>query len=421
MATLKILFWICFAICIYTYIGYGIILYLLVLAKRLIKGRPKRLALPGDSELPDVAFMVCAFNEEDIIEMKMQNIHELDYPKEKLHIIWVTDGSTDNTNERLKAYPDVEVVYSPERRGKTAALNHGFSLVKSEITVMTDANTLVNREAIREIVRCMQDPKVACVAGEKRVMSRQEGEIAAEGAQKEKVSQAAAEGAKKEKVSQAAAEGEGLYWKYESTLKRLDSELYSTMGAAGELNAIRTELYEPMPETALLDDFVMSMKLVKQGYRIAYTSKAYAMEYGSANLEEESKRKRRIAAGGLQSSWWLRDMMNPFNTTKRVAFQFVSHRVLRWSITPIALIALVPLNVALVMMKAGTVYTIVWILQILFYLAAFGGYLLDQHGKRNKLLYVPYYFLFMNINVFRGMRYLKTHKGGGTWEKAKRG
>lgn len=394
MTILKILFWICLAICVYTYVGYGLLLYFLVLLKRLVKGRPQRLALPEDAQLPDVTFMVCAYNEQDVVEMKMQNIHELDYPKDKLHVVWVTDGSSDNTNEFLKAYPEVEVIYSPERRGKTAALNHGLSMVKSEITVMTDANTMVNREAIREIVRCMQDPKVACVAGEKRVLSRTEGEI--------------------------AAEGEGLYWKYESTLKRLDSELYSAMGAAGELNAIRTKLYEPMPETALLDDFVMSMRMVEQGYKIAYTSDAYAMEYGSANLEEESKRKRRIAAGGLQSSWWLRSMMNPFKNLM-VAFQFVSHRVLRWSITPIALMALIPLNVALVMMKAGTVYTIIWILQILFYLCAFCGYLLEQRGRKNKLLYVPYYFLFMNVNVFRGMHYLKTHQGGGTWEKAKRG
>ena len=394
MTTLKILFWICLVICIYTYVGYGVLLYLLVLLKRMVKGKPKQIELPEDSQLPDVAFMVCAYNEQDVVEMKMQNIHKLDYPKDKLHVVWVTDGSSDNTNEYLKAYPEVEVIYSPERRGKTAALNHGLSMVTSDITVMTDANTMVNREAIREIVRCMQDPKVACVAGEKRVMSRHEGEI--------------------------AAEGEGLYWKYESALKRLDSELYSAMGAAGELNAIRTHLYERMPETALLDDFVMSMRMVEQGYKIAYTSEAYAMEYGSANLEEESKRKRRIAAGGLQSSWWLRSMMNPFKNFM-VAFQFVSHRVLRWSITPIALMALIPLNVALVMMKAGTVYTIIWILQILFYLTAFSGYLLEQHGHKNKLLYVPYYFLFMNINVFRGMHYLKTHQGGGTWEKAKRG
>ena len=394
MTTLKILFWICLILCVYTYVGYGILLYLLVLLKRLVKGKPQQMALPADSQLPDVAFMVCAYNEQDVVEMKMQNIRELDYPKDKLHVIWVPDGSSDNTNEYLKAYPDVKIVFSPERRGKTAALNHGISQVKSEITVMTDANTMVNREAIREIVRCMQDPQVACVAGEKRVLSRHEGEI--------------------------AAEGEGLYWKYESTLKRLDSELYSAMGAAGELNAIRTKLYDPMPETALLDDFVMSMRMIEQGYKIAYTSDAYAMEYGSANLEEESKRKRRIAAGGLQSSWWLRSMMNPFKNFV-VAFQFVSHRVLRWSITPIAMMALIPLNVALVMMKAGTVYTIIWILQILFYLAAFSGYQLEQRGRKNKLLYVPYYFLFMNINVFRGMHYLRTHQGGGTWEKAKRG
>ena len=122
---------------------------------------------------------------------------------------------------------------------------------------MTDANTLVNREALRNIVVHFQDPDVGCVAGEKRVMARTDGET--------------------------AAQGEGLYWRYESTLKRLDSELYSAMGAAGELNAICTILYEPMPENALLDDFVMSMRIVDRGFRIAYAPDAYAMEYGSAN------------------------------------------------------------------------------------------------------------------------------------------
>lgn len=394
MTILKILFWICLGICIYTYIGYGMLLYMMVRAKRWLRGEQQKLELPSDEDLPEITFMVCAYNEQDIVEQKMQNIRELDYPTDKLRVLWVTDGSTDNTNELLRQYADVEVVFSPERRGKTAALNHGISLVKSEITVMTDANTLVNREALREIVRCMLDPKVGCVAGEKRVIARSVGEI--------------------------AAEGEGLYWKYESTLKRWDAELYSAMGAAGELNAIRTRLYKPMPETALLDDFVMSMRMVDQGYRIAYTSKAYAMEYGSANLEEESKRKRRIAAGGLQSSWWLRHMMNPLHHPL-VAFQFVSHRVLRWSITPVAMLALIPINVILVMMKAGTVYTVTWLLQILFYGLAMAGYWLELHGRKNKWVYVPYYFIFMNINVFCGMNYLRTHQGGGAWEKAKRG
>jgi cellulose synthase/poly-beta-1,6-N-acetylglucosamine synthase-like glycosyltransferase len=395
MVALKTAFWICAFLVFYTYLGYGMLLWLLVKLKHIVRGKAERMALPtNDAELPVVTFMVCAYNEQDIVDMKMKDIYQLDYPKDKLHITWVTDGSSDDTNNRLKAYPDVEIIFTPERKGKTAALNHGLSMVKSEITVMTDANTMVNKGAIKEIVRLMQDPKVACVAGEKRVMARHEG--------------------------QAAAEGEGLYWKYESALKHMDSELYSVMGAAGELNAIRTALYEPMPENALLDDFVMSMEMVDKGYKIAYTHDAYAMEYGSADLQEESKRKRRIAAGGLQSSWWLRRMMNPFRKPI-VAFQFVSHRVLRWSITPFALMALIPLNVALVMMKAGPIYTASWILQILFYLSAFLGYLLEQKGRRSKLLYVPYYFLFMNMNVFAGIPYLYSHRERGTWEKAKRG
>jgi cellulose synthase/poly-beta-1,6-N-acetylglucosamine synthase-like glycosyltransferase len=253
---------------------------------------------------------------------------------------------------------------------------------------------MLNADAIREIVRQMMRPNVSCVSGEKRVAARQDG--------------------------QTAAEGEGLYWKYESTLKRWDSELYSAMGAAGELFAVRMEHYREAPSNALLDDFMMSMLILKDGHRIAYTSDAYASEYGSADMQEESKRKRRIAAGGLQSIWWLRSLMNPI-THSKVFFQFISHRVLRWSITPIALIALIPLNVTLVMMKGGTIYTVIWILQMLFYAAAFAGYLLAMRGRKSKLLYVPYYFLFMNLNVFLGVRYLMTHKSSGAWEKARRG
>ena len=394
IAALKIVFWVLLFIVFYTYIGYGLLLWLLVTIKHLVKGKAAPADLPADEALPTVTFMVCAYNEQDIVEQKMENIHALDYPSDKLSIVWVTDGSSDDTNARLALYPEVEVIFTPERKGKTAALNHGISMIHSDITVMTDANTMVNAEAIREIVRCFQDPQVACVAGEKRVTARHEG--------------------------QSAAIGEGLYWKYESTLKRLDGELYSAMGAAGELNAIRTHLYRTMPENALLDDFVMSMRMVDQGYRIAYTPKAYAMEYGSADIHEESKRKRRIAAGGLQSVWWLRGMTNPFRHFV-VAFQFVSHRVLRWSITPVALLALIPLNIALVIMNAGLPYTIILILQLLFYLAALCGWILDRQGRKNKPLYVPYYFLFMNVNVLRGMHYLYTHQGGGTWEKAKRG
>ena len=373
------LFWLCLAIVVYTYVGYGLILYLLVFIKRLaIKAKP--LADITDDCLPEVTLMVCAYNEEDIISEKMSNIHSLDYPADRLHLVWVTDGSTDNTNSILSAYPDVKIVFSPERRGKSAALKHGIKEVSTEIVMMTDANTMLNPGAVREIVRLMQTPKVGCVSGEKKVMAKSD--------------------------SDKAAQGEGLYWKYESTLKRLDSELYSAMGAAGELCVIRRQLMTDIPDDTLLDDFVISMEIVRMGYKIAYTSKAFAMEYGSADLHEESKRKRRIAAGGLQSSWRLRSLMNPLRHPV-VAFQFVSHRVLRWTITPVCLFALIPLNTILVISGEGIIYTIIWILQILFYASALAGMKISK------------YFVFMNLNVFRGMAYLLNNTSG-TWEKAKR-
>ena len=373
------LFWLCLAIVVYTYVGYGLILYLLVFIKRLaIKAKP--LADITDDCLPEVTLMVCAYNEEDIISEKMSNIHSLDYPADRLHLVWVTDGSTDNTNSILSAYPDVKIVFSPERRGKSAALKHGIKEVSTEIVMMTDANTMLNPGAVREIVRLMQNPIVGCVSGEKKVKAKSD--------------------------SDEAAQGEGLYWKYESTLKRLDSELYSAMGAAGELCVIRRQLMTDIPDDTLLDDFVISMEIVRMGYKIAYTSKAFAMEYGSADLHEESKRKRRIAAGGLQSSWRLRSLMNPLRHPV-VAFQFVSHRVLRWTITPVCLFALIPLNTILVLSGEGIIYTIIWILQILFYASALAGMKISK------------YFVFMNLNVFRGMAYLLNNTSG-TWEKAKR-
>lgn len=385
-------FWLCAAIVLYTYIGYAALLYLLVTLKRLFGKPQKPAADPSPADLPPVTLMICAYNEEDNIDPKMQDIRTLRYPNDKLKVLWVTDGSTDATNSRLSAYPDIAVEYQPQRLGKAAAVNHGLAKADTEIVLMTDANTRLSPDTVIEIARLMKDPMVGCVSGEKKVQPATQ--------------------------QTTAAKGEGAYWKYESTLKRWDSELHSAMGAAGELCAVRRSLCQPLPEDTLLDDFILSMKIVEKGYRIAYTSRAYAIENGSANMREESKRKRRIAAGGLQSVWRLRALMNPLRHPV-VAFQFVSHRVLRWTITPFALLALIPLNVVMVFASAGTLYDILWIAQILFYAAATAGYVMALKGKKNKILYIPYYFLFMNLNVFLGIRYLATHKGG-TWEKAKR-
>jgi len=394
MGSVKLIFWICLFLVFYTYIGYGLLLYVLLLLKRTFGRKLPVLTLPADDQLPAVTLMICAFNEEEVIKEKMENIRQIDYPRDKFCVMWVTDGSTDRSNQLLSAYDDVTLVFSPERRGKAAAMQHGLQENKAEFVVFTDANTMLNTNSIREIVRLFMDERVGCVSGEKRVAARADGEV--------------------------AAEGEGLYWRYESTLKRWDSELYSAMGAAGELFAVRMSHYRAAPSNALLDDFMISMLMVEDGHRIAYTSEAYAVEYGSANMHEESKRKRRIAAGGLQSIWWLRSLMNPLKYPV-ASFLFVSHRVLRWSVTPFAMLALIPLNVALILMGCGTVYTVIGVLQALFYAAAAMGWLLDKIGRKSKLLYVPYYFMFMNVNVFRGINYLTTHHTSGTWEKAKRG
>ena len=151
MLTLKILFWVCLLIVFYTYVGYGILLYIIIRVKRLFCGKPQEAVLPADDELPTMTLMICAYNEEDVVAEKMENTLALDYPKDKFRIMWVTDGSNDRTNELLAAYPEVDIVFSPERRGKTAALKHGLQELKTRYVAFTDANTMINPTAMREI------------------------------------------------------------------------------------------------------------------------------------------------------------------------------------------------------------------------------------------------------------------------------
>lgn len=388
---LQYLFWISIIIVFYTYIGYGILLYLLVKIKE--KLHPEQpLTLP--EALPDVTLLIAAYNEEKIIKSKMDNCATLDYPKDKLHVIWVTDGSTDSTNMLLATYPNVTVLFSPERRGKTAALNRAMSFIKTSYTIFTDANTMLNVESIKEIMTCFTNPKTGCVAGEKRIENKDK--------------------------DNAASSGEGFYWRYESKLKVWDSKLYSAVGAAGELFAIRTELFTPMPEDTLLDDFILSLRIAMQGYKIAYCDKAYAIESGSMDMHEEQKRKVRIAAGGVQSISRLKELLNLFKYGT-LSFQYISHRVLRWSVTPALLFLLFPLNLILVIVQGASLYKIILILQIIFYVLAWLGAIMAQKQIKIKILFIPYYFMFMNLNVLKALFYLKKHKGKGTWEKAKRG
>lgn len=391
MSFLQILFWICVAIVFYTYIGYGLFIWLL----NKIRIRLKIYSPTSYSKdfEPDVALVVAAYNEQDYIEEKIKNSLLLDYPAEKLKIYFVTDGSSDETPAIVSRYPQVILLHSPERKGKAAAINRSIAFIKEPILIFCDANTHLNVACIREIVKEYINPKVGAVAGEKKIFEK------------------AADG--------AAGAGEGLYWKYESFLKKQDSILYSVVGAAGELISVRKELYEPIEPGIIIEDFVMSLKICLRGYVVKYAPGAFATETASASIKDEQKRKIRICAGGFQAIAILKSLLN-LPKYGLLSFQYISHRVLRWTLSPLALLLLLPLNLALVMLHAGFFYQIILALQLIFYVLGITGWLLATRNLKVKSLYVPYYFLFMNVSVFWGFKRYLQGKQTVLWEKAAR-
>ena len=389
MKELEISFWIVFGIIFYTYLGYGIVLFILLKIKRLFK-RKQNIVLQ-ENELPDVTLLIAAYNEEDYVKQKVENTRSLNYPPHKLHQMWVTDGSNDETPVLLAEYKDIIVLHKPERAGKIAAMNRAVKFVDTPIVVFSDANTLLGKDSIRRIAEMFADPKVGCVSGEKRIFNAD--------------------------TEAASAAGEGMYWKYESTLKRWDAELYSAVGAAGELFAIRTELFNEVEPDTLLDDFIISLRVAMRGYKIDYDPDAYAIETASANVKEELKRKIRIAAGGIQSVIRLYPLLNFFKYGI-LSFQYISHRVLRWTITPLALVALLILNAILIPLS-GFYFTI-FVLQLIFYVSALLGWVLENKKLKVKVLFIPYYFFIMNYAVFMGFgRFIKKSQSVN-WERAKR-
>lgn len=413
---MRIIFWILVFIVFYTYIGYGILVWLLVKIKEHGKSRDSLTSYNKD--VLDVTILIAAYNEEAVVVDKMDNCMALDYPSDKLNVLWATDGCTDKTVPLLTKYindhklQNVKVQAFDERKGKGATLRRAIEYVKTPIVVFTDANTMINKNAIREIVKKFDNPKVGCVSGEKRV-----GNIGSDiGENVQNIHDRHYESHVKD-----AAETEGIYWKYESFLKDLDSRLCSAMGADGGLFALRRELFETLPEGVLLDDFIISMRVLLKGYLIAYCPEAYVHEGTSASIEEESKRKVRIAAGGIQSVGMLKPLLNIFKYGI-LSFEYISHRVLRWTITPFALLLLLPLNIIIIAVNGWNplIYPIIFVLQLLFYDLALYGAILSRQGKKSKIPYVCYYFMFMNICVFKGIAYLRRKSGAGTWEKAKR-
>lgn len=387
---MEILFWLSIFIVFYTYLGYGILLYVLVRLRRIFRG--KRTVPSIEAAMPSLTLIIAAYNEERLIGEKIRNTLSLRYPKDKLSLLFITDGSSDRTPDIIAEYSEIKLMHTPARSGKIQAIHRAMHEVDSEVVVFTDANTFLNQDALLLIARHYADPTVGAVSGEKRVLS--------------------------EDVSDATA-GEGFYWKYESTLKKWDSELHSVVGAAGELFSVRRSLYKPVESDTILDDFMISMRIAAQGFRIIYEPDAYASETSSDNIQEELKRKIRIAAGGIQSIVRLGGLLFPFPHTT-LSFQYVSHRVLRWTVTPFFMMLAFAINVVLVAQRAGVIYDLLLVAQVGFYGASLLGWLLEKRRIKVKILFIPYYFCMMNYAVLAGIqRYLKGSQSA-VWEKAKR-
>ncbi|MEM0991919.1 MAG: glycosyltransferase family 2 protein [Bacteroidota bacterium] len=397
---LPIIFWVSLFIILYTYLGYGVLLFMLKSLKNNIsskKNNLKKTRYGDDEKKPKVTFLVAAYNEKSYIEQKIANSLNFNYPKHLIQYYFVTDGSSDDTPERIKNYPipadvSLKLFHESARKGKIAAVNRVMPQVDTPIVIFSDANTDVNEDAITNIVKHYKNPKVGAVAGEKRIQLEQKEE--------------------------ASSAGEGIYWKYESTLKKWDSEVNSVVGAAGELFSIRTKLYEEPPQDSIVEDFYMTMRIASKGYKVAYEPEAYAVETASASVGEELKRKIRIAAGGFQSVVRLADLLNIFKYGF-LSFQYISHRVLRWTLAPLALVVLFVCSLLLAS-QGGLFYQIVLVGQLFFYLLAVIGLLLEKRKIKLKAFFVPYYFCVMNYAVFRGLlRYLSGSQSV-MWERAKR-
>ena len=385
------IFWSLMFCIIYSYVLYPLLLQVLVWLK------PKKTNTAIDlSNLPSVTLFITAYNEQAYVDQKVENSNNLIYPKDKIEQLWVTDGSNDNTNKLLKKYPEVRVLFEAQRKGKINAMNRGMDYIDSDIVVFSDGNTLLGQETIMEIAKLFQNQKVGCIAGEKRIETKNK--------------------------DAAASAGEGFYWKYESWLKNLDAKFGSTIGAAGELFAIRTSLFQKVESGTILDDFIISLRIAMQGYKVDYSQKAFAIEKASANVGEEMKRKVRIAAGSIQTLVRLAALLNLFKY-KKLSFQYISHKVLRWVVVPLSLLGIIILNAYIIYANQfdfQNIYGVIGLLQLLFYIVVFIGHVLKNRSIQIRLLFVPYYFFMANLAMYLG--FIKNIRGKQSvnWERAKR-
>jgi len=372
-----------FGVLLYTYFLYPLFLYIV---SKTLSSSP----IETNSEFPSVSIVIAAYNEENIITEKLENCLQLDYPPGKVEIWIASDGSNDNTNDMVRARAErderIHLLELP-RTGKSGVINQAMKYVQNDIVVFSDANTEFEKNALQKLVTHFHDPEVGCVCG--RLVYRNPGEI-------------------------VSGEGESFYWRYETALKKMESKLGYVAGANGAIYAIRRELFEPLPKKTINDDFVVSMRIVSKGYKSLYEENAIAYEDVAPEMESEFKRHVRDGAGHYLAIGHLLSLLNPLVGIR--SFIYWSHRILRWA-APFILVLLLLINIGLL---NHAYYRGIFILQVVFYLAAIMGFLIVKKKRLPFFIYIPFYFCNLNLALLLGFFKVLTGRQKITWERTER-
>jgi len=375
-----LVFWCSCGVLLFTYVGYPVVLCLLA------PWRKSPVIRPGVWE-PSVSLIIAARNEAVHIEAKLRNCAALDYPTDKIEIVVVDDGSEDDTAERIGrlALPGLRLISHKRRLGKSVALNRAVSEASGDVLVFTDADSLIDSESLRWLVRPFVNPIVGCVAGRYRAGG----------------------------LTGQNACAVGFYWRYESFLRHKESQVGGLLGASGALFALRSEIFEPLAPGLINDDFVIPMLASMKGYRTLYEPRARAVEDDSRNAEIEFARRVRIMAGNCQHLWLFRRLLlrAPFS---RPGFQLFCHKFLR-VLSPFWLALAFASCAAL---RHHVVYLVTFWPQVLFYMAAAAGYALKPRHRLGFLVNLPYYFVMLNLAAVLGVYYFLFNHAVVPWGRS---
>jgi len=363
------LFWLFMFLIFYAYIGYPLCLHIMAIFKS------NQASDSEPSSNPSVSLLISTYNEEKVIEDKIVNSLSLNYPKELLEIIVVSDGSEDKTHEIVRRYEKKGVILRiyEGRIGKTACLNKAVPLCKGDIIVFSDANSKYESNAISYMVRKFEDKKVGLVTGTTKYVSKEDNNISG---------------------------SVGIYSKIEIITKKLESQIGSCVGADGAIFAIRKQLYQPLKEYDI-NDFVIPLNIIRQSYRVVLEEHAFCIEKTTESISGEFKRQARITNRTLRAIFNNADMLNPFNFGI-FSFEILSHKLCK-SLVPYFMFAVLVISSIIVLSGlTGSLYIVILLGQLGFYLLAFAGFGVSFSEKKSSLISIPQTFTAMNLAIFWG-------------------